>query len=164
MDDRLNITVSFSAYVTEGENLIAGRDKIVEFKGVLTNVGDAYDENSGLFTAPYAGVYFFILNVDVSTDHDGIRVRRNEKDVIFCADRDDESSTHLSGSASVILEEGDTISAHHCTGKGVVEGGSSINLPVAQSSIFSAIVNTPHDSRDHPAVDWSLNARLATSG
>nr|KAG5714415.1 hypothetical protein BaRGS_006861 [Batillaria attramentaria] len=116
-------TVAFSAYVTEGENLIAGRDKIVEFKGVLTNVGDAYDENSGLFTAPYAGVYFFILNVDVSTDHDCIRVRRNEKDVIFRADRDDESSTHLSGSASVILEEGDTISAHHCTGKGLVEEG-----------------------------------------
>nr|KAG5702312.1 hypothetical protein BaRGS_002979 [Batillaria attramentaria] len=48
-----------------------------------------------------------------------------------------------------------------CLTQGHFAASSSINLVVAQSSISSAILT---DSRDHPTVDWSLNARLATSG
>nr|KAG5712446.1 hypothetical protein BaRGS_011420 [Batillaria attramentaria] len=62
--------------------------KVVPFHTVILNTGTVYNSSSSLFTAPRDGDYFFILNVDVSKDHDCISIRRNGGTVIV-ADRDD---------------------------------------------------------------------------
>ena len=38
-------------------------DRTIVFDNVLTNVGDGYNEFSGLFTAPSSGVYFFTWTI-----------------------------------------------------------------------------------------------------
>ena len=61
--------MAFSAYIDTDHDVQADRDQVVVFGGILDNVGNAYNSMSGVFTAPYAGDYFFILNVDVSEDY-----------------------------------------------------------------------------------------------
>ena len=52
--------VYFEAYKTSGQQTIpAGGVHRVIFDTTMVNIGNAYDEDSSLFTAPTSGVYFF---------------------------------------------------------------------------------------------------------
>ena len=53
------VDISFSARL-EGRISYNGGDKIV-FPNVFTNVGDAYDSITGIFTAPHNGTYQFMV-------------------------------------------------------------------------------------------------------
>ncbi|XP_073697547.1 cerebellin-2-like [Garra rufa] len=82
------------------------------YKHVFTNIGNAYDTNTGIFTAPVKGVYFFnfvVFNVDeVST---GVRLIKNGKLVLTASDNAPGEGTEdtSSNSVSLILEQGDKI-------------------------------------------------------
>lgn len=41
------------------QHVTLGSSQTVIFDDVITNIGNAYDHLTGLFTAPYDGVYFF---------------------------------------------------------------------------------------------------------
>ncbi|KAK7505063.1 hypothetical protein BaRGS_00003633 [Batillaria attramentaria] len=119
----LSVTpVAFTAAVSTPGTVRATSGKVVPFHTVILNTGTVYNSSSSLFTAPRDGDYFFILNVDVSKDHDCISIRRNGGTVIV-ADRDDTVSTHLTGSGVMGLKRGDTVGAYHCTSAGYVESG-----------------------------------------
>ncbi|XP_016136006.1 cerebellin 9 [Sinocyclocheilus grahami] len=82
------------------------------YENVLTNIGNAYDTNTGAFTAPVKGVYFFNFVVfnpyDIST---GVKLLKNGNLVVAASDnppgQDTEDTT--CNSVSLILEQGDQI-------------------------------------------------------
>ncbi|KAK2900720.1 hypothetical protein Q8A67_008835 [Cirrhinus molitorella] len=82
------------------------------YKNAITNIGNAYNNNSGIFTAPVKGVYFF--NFVVFNPHDistGVKLLKNGNVVVTATDnppkQDTEDTTF--NSVSLILEQGDHI-------------------------------------------------------
>ena len=63
--------VGFSALIsgTSEEQYPGG--SILPFNNVLTNIGDAYNPETRLFTCPVDGLYMFSVNVQVSSDVNG---------------------------------------------------------------------------------------------
>ena len=53
--------VAFSAKLTTDVNL--GQDQTVAYNNVITNVGGAYDPNTGYFTSLVKGVYIFSASI-----------------------------------------------------------------------------------------------------
>lgn len=41
------------------------QSRVIEFSRVFSNQGDGYDNTTGIFTAPYSGVYLFFFSVRV---------------------------------------------------------------------------------------------------
>ncbi|VDI11041.1 Hypothetical predicted protein [Mytilus galloprovincialis] len=76
-------TVAFSAYRSSSQALSSG-EKVI-FDGLWTNVGNGYEPSTGVFTAPYPGLYH-LTAVVVSTHgnslglylcHNGLRMTRS---------------------------------------------------------------------------------------
>ncbi|XP_063047134.1 complement C1q-like protein 4 [Engraulis encrasicolus] len=73
---------------------------------VLTNVGGAYDSLSGVFTAPVAGVYFFTFTTYswVSEKDIGVRLMKNDEEVLLVWETQDKGDNEDYASNSVLLE------------------------------------------------------------
>ncbi|XP_074541640.1 complement C1q tumor necrosis factor-related protein 3-like isoform X2 [Halichoeres trimaculatus] len=82
----------------------------LKFKKVTTNVGNAYDPSTGIFTAPVKGIYYirFTGCVGNSGDLNAALMKNNENMFAIY----DTRGTHGSGSNGMplILEEGDQLS------------------------------------------------------
>ncbi|XP_067219270.1 cerebellin-2-like [Chanodichthys erythropterus] len=82
------------------------------YENAYTNIGNAYDINTGIFTAPVKGVYFFNFVVfnpyALST---GVRLLKNGNFVVAASDnppgQDTEDTT--CNSVTLLLEKGDQI-------------------------------------------------------
>ncbi|KAK9979142.1 hypothetical protein ABG768_012586 [Culter alburnus] len=82
------------------------------YENAYTNIGNAYDINTGIFTAPVKGVYFFNFVVfnpyALST---GVRLLKNGNFVVAASDnppgQDTEDTT--CNSVTLLLEQGDQI-------------------------------------------------------
>ncbi|XP_073705712.1 complement C1q tumor necrosis factor-related protein 3-like isoform X2 [Garra rufa] len=82
------------------------------YKNAITNIGHAYNNNTGIFTAPVKGVYFF--NFVVFNPHDisaGVRLLKNGNFVVAATDNPPKQDTEdtTCNSVSLILEQGDQI-------------------------------------------------------
>ncbi|XP_058633001.1 cerebellin-2-like [Onychostoma macrolepis] len=82
------------------------------YENAFTNIGNAYDTDTGIFTAPVKGVYFFnfvVFNPD--EEPTGVRLLKNGNSVVTASDnppgQDTEDTT--CNSVSLILERGDKI-------------------------------------------------------
>nr|KAG5694070.1 hypothetical protein BaRGS_025649 [Batillaria attramentaria] len=75
--------VAFSA---AGTNAQASAGHIIPFQTFITNVGNAYNPATSVFTAPYDGDYFFILNMDVSASYRAADITLNCS-LVFEADK-----------------------------------------------------------------------------
>ena len=53
---------AFSAYVSTYETDIS-KDHTIKFDTIVTNIGNHYNQHSGMFTAPEQGVYVFSWNL-----------------------------------------------------------------------------------------------------
>ncbi len=53
--------VAFSVHLRGDKAVSLTGGSVVLFDQVLTNIGNGYNENSGAFTAPVAGTYFFTI-------------------------------------------------------------------------------------------------------
>ncbi|KAL2081077.1 hypothetical protein ACEWY4_022930 [Coilia grayii] len=80
---------------------------------VLTNVGEAYNNTSGVFTAPVSGVYFFTFTTYswVKNKNIGVKLMKNNDEVLLIWENQDSGDNEDYASNSVVLEleVGDTV-------------------------------------------------------
>ena len=107
-----------------------GQHQIVQFNDAITNIGNAYDVHSGIFTAPAAGSYAFFLSQMTPNQHGYLELEINKNGVTILDrvysesgsnDWDDQGSTlvttHLATGDRVWVQEvyGDAVRADYWT-------------------------------------------------
>ncbi|CAK6984731.1 complement C1q-like protein 2 [Scomber scombrus] len=83
------------------------------YKYVVTNIGHAYDSNTGIFTAPLRGAYHFEFHVGAHGDKRraaGVLLYKNEHHVFSAYEQQTAHYGSASNSVSLILEKGDKVS------------------------------------------------------
>ncbi|KAM6968040.1 complement C1q-like protein 4 [Aplochiton taeniatus] len=82
------------------------------YKDVLTNVGGAYNQETGVFTAPVRGVYYmrFTANSPTETTMSSV-LYKNGMDIVLIAHEQPSGpgSDTASNGAALLLEQGDTL-------------------------------------------------------
>ncbi|XP_063076073.1 complement C1q-like protein 2 [Engraulis encrasicolus] len=111
--DREASRVSFSAALGDGYYGPFDVATPLVFKNVITNVGSAYNVNTGVFTAPVRGVYHFVLFVfgDAhASNPTGASLHHNGKHVVIAYDAQ-VNGHHVkpANGASLLLEVGDVV-------------------------------------------------------
>ena len=74
--------VAFSAHILGNKAVSLTGGSIVVYDQILTNLGNGYNKNSGSFTVPVAGTYFFtiyFMTASTSSSHLGIYVNGESK-------------------------------------------------------------------------------------
>ncbi|XP_065133253.1 complement C1q-like protein 3 [Paramisgurnus dabryanus] len=106
--------IAFSAGLLEsGSGGIGPFDdnwKTLVYKKVFSNIGNAYDSNTGIFTAPVQGAYYFRFNAHTRSPFNlGAGLFKN--DVPQCSVSSWKSTTHSNASNGVVLtlEPGDQV-------------------------------------------------------
>ncbi|XP_077394127.1 uncharacterized protein LOC144031178 isoform X3 [Festucalex cinctus] len=81
------------------------------FSKVFTNVGRAYDETSGVFTAPVGGVYVFSFTAaDFLKGYMGVTLYRNQQPIVSSLDLNDHGGyASATNGALIPLEAGDRV-------------------------------------------------------
>ncbi|XP_063047205.1 cerebellin-1-like [Engraulis encrasicolus] len=114
-DIRAAPKVAFSAALRESDDgyTRSGSDDLnIAFKKVFTNVGEAYSNTTGFFTAPVRGVYYFRFTVadKLSSRWMTIKMNKNGQQIMFQEEyAKDEYISYLSGGLVLQLEKGDTV-------------------------------------------------------
>ncbi|XP_056334814.1 cerebellin 14 [Danio aesculapii] len=115
--EKERVKIAFSASLLSSHNIRYigpyAEDTMIVYGKIFTNIGNAYNTTTGIFTAPVKGVYFFNL---VLFTHDalsaGVKLLKNDDHVVGVTDNPptgDKEDT-ASNSVSLLLEEGDQIS------------------------------------------------------
>uniref|UniRef100_A0A3Q3KDY5 C1q domain-containing protein n=1 Tax=Monopterus albus TaxID=43700 RepID=A0A3Q3KDY5_MONAL len=111
--------VAFSAsLLSDGEATIGpfnGHTALV-FKNVVTNIGSAYDPNTGVFTAAVRGVYHFEWHIGVDSSNTAAVLVKNTNHIFTAYEHQTAGYGASSQSASLLLEAGDTVCVHQWTG------------------------------------------------
>lgn len=110
MEQQVAFTVTFSG-AADVENL--GQGQTLKFSRVIFDTDSAYNVNTGIFTAPTAGIYVFYMHIMKNMNHDSdIEVDLYHENAILV--RAGACCTgHVSGAnmATVHLEKGETVRA-----------------------------------------------------
>ncbi|XP_039894216.1 complement C1q-like protein 4 isoform X2 [Simochromis diagramma] len=105
--------VAFSASLLdqgEGDTGPFNDHTTLVFKHVVTNIGNAYNKNTGIFTAPVRGAYHFdwkVLGRD--STHTGAYLFRNEEIIFLAYESQSSGWPSASNGASLLLEVGDQV-------------------------------------------------------
>ncbi|XP_063049416.1 complement C1q-like protein 2 [Engraulis encrasicolus] len=131
--------VAFSAALGSGYTQAGDNDLNLEFKRVITNVGEAYSSSTGFFTAPVRGVYYFRFTVMDPLDSRimDIRMCKNGEQLMKLYEYDtDGGATYLSSGLALQLEKGDTVNM-------VLPAGSRLKDNADNHSTFSGFLLFP---------------------
>ncbi|KAL2083068.1 hypothetical protein ACEWY4_020841 [Coilia grayii] len=112
--EREQSRVSFSASLLAegGGHTGPSGDKTLLFKHVITNIGNAYDPNTGVFRAPIKGVYFFVVFIHGgghASTPTAVTLHRKGELVVTAYIHQPGLSLQASNGASLLLEEGDVV-------------------------------------------------------
>merc|ERR1712037_550124 len=112
------LSVYFDAYRNKAYD--GGGEENLTFNGSLCNVGSGLDVDSGIFTAPVGGMYFFMFHI---ATHDNkkalLSIRKNGEEVasIFDQNHKDNHKNSMAGQSIVIdCIRGDEIVIYAYTG------------------------------------------------
>ncbi|XP_062376320.1 uncharacterized protein LOC134064419 [Sardina pilchardus] len=107
--------VSFSASLLASGSANTGPFSVATplvYRHIFTNVGNAYNPNTGVFTAPVRGVYNFVLFA-TSYGHAsapmGVSLHKNGEHVVLAYSRHTSGYKEGSNGASLLLEVGDVV-------------------------------------------------------
>ena len=93
--------IGFTA-LTSTHQMHMGVDQAVQFPKIVTNNGNGFDQNTGIFRAPVSGLYLFSASM---VSHSGLELRcalvHNGNTVAYIFAGDD--TTHSMGSKSILL-------------------------------------------------------------
>ena len=70
----LPVPVAFIAHFHKDVSLNIGTNSTIKFDTVVTNLGQGYDPDTGLFTAPFSGLYSFFFSIEHDNQHDYIHL------------------------------------------------------------------------------------------
>ncbi|XP_062375733.1 complement C1q-like protein 2 [Sardina pilchardus] len=81
------------------------------YRHIYTNVGNAYNPNTGVFTAPVRGVYSFVLFVlgQGHATRTGVSLHKNGEHVVIAWSNQPSGYDKTSNGASLLLEVGDVV-------------------------------------------------------
>nr|XP_046237553.1 complement C1q-like protein 4 [Scatophagus argus] len=107
-------SVMFTAVADEGGNIGPyDGDTTVIFRKVITNIGGGYDNTSGIFTAPYAGYYYFSFFYRAGKElQSGLTLMKNSTVIVKAFDNKPPSvhSIDNAGNAACLeLQAGDQV-------------------------------------------------------
>ncbi|XP_056867499.1 EMILIN-1-A-like isoform X2 [Takifugu flavidus] len=109
------LKVAFSAGLTDSGSVGPfDEETTLIFSKPFSNVGGAYNQSTGVFTAPVRGLYFFSFTAgDYLRGYTGLYLYRNNKPVLFNLGLNNHGG-HASMSSGVVLmlEEGDVVCLH----------------------------------------------------
>ncbi|XP_076142426.1 cerebellin-3-like isoform X2 [Alosa pseudoharengus] len=107
--------VAFSAsLITSGHVSVgpANTNLTLIYRNVITNIGDAYNNKTGIFTAPVRGVYYFTMFI-YGSGHNwvsvGASLSKNKEHVVIAYCHLPHGKTSASNGASLLLEVGDQV-------------------------------------------------------
>uniref|UniRef100_A0A3Q1FIA8 C1q domain-containing protein n=1 Tax=Acanthochromis polyacanthus TaxID=80966 RepID=A0A3Q1FIA8_9TELE len=114
---KLNMTendlkVAFSAGLTDSGSVGPfDEERTLIFSKTLINIGQAYDQTAGVFTAPVRGVYFFSFTAaDYLKGYMGLYLYWNDQPIMFNLELNDHGGyTSTSNAMALQLEEGDRV-------------------------------------------------------
>ncbi|CAG6016094.1 unnamed protein product [Menidia menidia] len=127
--------VIFSAVTGGGGQAIGpfSTDTTVVYKEVFTNVGNAYNKDTGIFAPPVAGVYYFTFFYHAGGEHESkLFLYKNDQKMVMTHDHASQVDTADNGGNAVYLQlqRGDNVyvvlaahthifgSSHHSTFSG----------------------------------------------
>uniref|UniRef100_A0A8C2EQ42 C1q domain-containing protein n=1 Tax=Cyprinus carpio TaxID=7962 RepID=A0A8C2EQ42_CYPCA len=102
--------LAFSASL--GSNGFFGPDVTLVYKNVFIYVGDAYQQATGIFTAPLKGAYMFsfsIYGLGSSSTASTVSIVKNGERVVVAHGHQDQYSVNSSKGVVLILEVGDVV-------------------------------------------------------
>lgn len=124
----VSLAVAFTVHFTNdaADNGVAlGPQQVLKFDSVLTNIGGGYNAQTGIFTAPFSGVYCFFLSVMSTNTHTSVYIAVVKDgsilDVVFAegqSDFQDQGSTQV----TTHLDSGHQVWARQAGGD-AVRGG-----------------------------------------
>ncbi|XP_063073936.1 complement C1q-like protein 4 [Engraulis encrasicolus] len=116
--------VSFSASLMAQGEISVSHTTNLAFNRIIVNIGNAYNPNTGIFTAPIRGVYFFIVFAfGKGSMPTGAYLYKNEEKIVYAYAYAPSSDYWLkpSNGASLLLEVGDEVCIKVYSGESVYD-------------------------------------------
>ncbi|CAI5671839.1 unnamed protein product [Oreochromis niloticus] len=113
LQDKEATKIIFSATLSgSGHTGPFNTDTILVYKGVITNIGNAYSPVTGVFTAPIPGVYYFTLFYHAAASHPQyLFLHKNSEVIVMTNDNISHSDATDNGGNAVFvqLQQGDKV-------------------------------------------------------